>query len=307
MTVIYLVCEIETAEAEIALQWLAEHEISSLQQNPEDSDFQHVVFWWFDNFNQKLDSASRYGTIDATHIVEFKEKLDGPHAHQLQSDPSKMSVNRTKRRSLQNIDAALPSLSINKNKEPSIVSQGMSEEQKPIVQEEKDKFYNIHQLWYCLRFLASKDQMLPTFSGWCVSKDINYIRVKNEQVKKTTMIYLPPVNSPTKEFSTIKKGFEILIQRAKRVNIPYINVTLDVEGALKAYKVLWYFQDEFKSIFIHLGDFHFMKECFNFIACLISGSVFEDIVHQAGLCSSGSLQSMPTSLKHQKGSCFKDF
>ena len=89
-----------------------------------------------------------------------------------------------------------------------------------------------------LRFLASKDQMLPTFSGWCVSKDINYLRVKNEQVEKTTMIYLPPVNSPITEFSSIKKVIEILIELAKRVNIPYINVTLDVGGALKAYKVL---------------------------------------------------------------------
>ena len=91
-------------------KWLAEHEISSLQQ---DHEVQHVVFWWFDNFSHKLDSASGYGTIDATHIVEFKEKVDGSHAHQLQSDPLKMSVNR----------AALPSLSINKNKEPSVVSQ----------------------------------------------------------------------------------------------------------------------------------------------------------------------------------------
>ena len=72
-----LVCEIETAEAEIALQWLAEHEISSIQQDYEDSDVQHIVFWWSDNFSQKLDSASGYGTIDATHIVEFKEKVDG--------------------------------------------------------------------------------------------------------------------------------------------------------------------------------------------------------------------------------------
>ena len=143
-----LACEIETAEAEIALQWLAEHEISSIQQDHKDSDVQHIVFWWFDNFNQKLDSASGYGTIDATHIAEFKEKVDGSHAHQLQSDPSKMSVNCTKRRSLQNIDAALPSLSISKTKEPSIVSQGMSEEQKLAVQEEEEKFYYIYQLWY---------------------------------------------------------------------------------------------------------------------------------------------------------------
>ena len=161
--------------------------------------------------------------------------MDGSHAHQLQSDTSKMSVNRTKRRSLQNIDAALPSLSINKNKEPSIVSQGMSEAQKQIVQEEEKKFYYIGQLWYYLQFLASEDQMLPTFSGWCVSKDINYLLVKNEQVEKTTIIYLPPVNSPSTEFSTIKKVFEILIERVKLVNIPYISVTLDAGGALKAY------------------------------------------------------------------------
>ena len=284
-----LVCEIETAEAEIALQWLAEHEISSLQQDHEDSDVQRIVFWWFDNFNQKLDSASGYGTIDATHIVKFKEKVDVSNAHQLQSDPSNTSINRTKRRSLQNIGAVLPSLSINKNKEPSIVSQEMGEAQKLTEQEEKETFYYIHQLWYYLRFLASKDQMLPTFSGWCVSKDINYLRVKNEQVEKTSMIYLPPVNSPITEFSTIKKVFEILIDRAKRANMLYINVTLDVGGALKEYKVLWNFQDEFKSIFIHLGDFHFMKECLNFLGCLISGSSFEDIVHQAELCSPGSL------------------
>ena len=131
--------------------------------------------------------------------------------------------------------------------------------------------------------------MLPTFSGWCVSKNINYLRVKNEQVEETTMIYLPSVNSPVTEFSTIRKVFETLIERAKRVNIPYINVNLDVRGALKTYKVLWNFQDEFKSIFIHLADLHFMKECFNFLGYLISGSGFEDIVHHAGLCSPGSL------------------
>ena len=169
-----LVCEIETAEAEIALQWLAEHEISSLQQDHEDSDVQHIVFWWLDNFNQKLDSASGYGTIDATHIVEFTE------------------------------------------------------------------------------------------------------------------------------FSTIKKVFEILIDRAKRANIPYINVILDVGGALKAYKVLWNCQDEFNSIFIHLGDFHFIKECVNFLRCLISGSGFEAVVHQAELCSPGSLNGVISSSHYNR-------
>ena len=32
-----------------------------------------------------------------------------------------------------------------------------------------------------------------------------------------------------------------------------------------------------------------MKECFGVVGSLISGSEFEDIIHQSGLCSSGSL------------------
>ena len=39
-----LVCEIETAESEIALQWIAEDEISSLQQDHEDGDVRHIIF-----------------------------------------------------------------------------------------------------------------------------------------------------------------------------------------------------------------------------------------------------------------------
>ena len=66
-------------------------------------------------------------------------------------------------------------------------------------------------------------------------------------------------------------------------------MTFDVGAALKVSKVLWNFQDEFRSIFIHLGDFHFMKECFNFARWLISGSNFEDTVHLAELGSPGSL------------------
>ena len=104
------------------------------------------------------------------------------------------------------------------------------------------------------------------------------------------MIYLSLVNnSPITEFSTITKVFEILIQRAKRANILHINVTLHVRGALKTYKVLWNFQDEFKNIFIHLSDFHFIKECVSFLGFLMSGSGFEDTVHQARVCSLGSL------------------
>ena len=64
-------------------------------------------------------------------------------------------------------------------------------------------------------------------------------------------------------------------------NKPYANVTLDLGGAMNAYKVIWNCQNKFANAVIHLGDFHFMKEGFNCIGKLTKGSGFEDIVFQS--------------------------
>ena len=49
------------------------------------------------------------------------------------------------------------------------------------------------------------------------------------------------------------------------VNMPYINITLDVGAAINAYKTIWSHQEEYKNISIHLGCFHFLKENFQVI------------------------------------------
>ena len=46
------------------------------------------------------------------------------------------------------------------------------------------------------------------------------------------------------------------------VYMPYVNITLDVGAAMNAYKLIWNFQERFRNVVIHLGDFHFMKENF---------------------------------------------
>ena len=144
------------------------------------------------------------------------------------------------------------------------------------------------------RVLSSNDQFLPTFSGWCVA--IQTGQLADTEIEKTSLSYLPPVNHPITDFATIYKVFEIIQNRARKANMPYANLTLDVGAAINAYKVLWNYEN-IKNIVIHLRDFHFMKECFGVVGSLISGSGFEDIIHQSGLCSSGSLNGV-TSASH---------
>ena len=83
---------------------------------------------------------------------------------------------------------------------------------------------------------------------------------------------------------------KFLLKQAKKMNLQYCNITLDVGAAMNAYLVEWMKQEEFKNIIIHLGDFHFIKENFKVLGLLIKNSGFLDIVFCSGICSSGRLK-----------------
>ena len=59
-----------------------------------------------------------------------------------------------------------------------------------------------------------------------------------------------------------------------RCNMLFVNITLDVGAAMKAYKCAWSNPESFKNFVIHLGDFHFIKENFQ----VSSHLVFRDSV-----------------------------
>ena len=276
-----LVCEVETAEAEAAQKWMSESQSPQQNQDPSNRDIV-LTYWWFDNFNQKLESQTGAGAIDSIHIVEFSER-----SHVDPERSAIVNVPRSKRQSLTTSAMNLPRVKVDKKKEPSVVSTPLSEDWRKQMYEKVKDFKKLYKIWMLGRILSSKDQFLPTFSGWCVA--IQTGKLGDKEIEKTSLTYLPPVNHPITDFVTIYKVFEIIQNRAKVANSPYANVTLDVGAAINAHKVLWNHEEKFKNIVIHLGDFHFMKECFGAVGSLISGSGFEDIVHQSGLCSTGGL------------------
>ena len=82
-----VVCEIETAEAELSMRNL------SLNEEPLEETF--LTFWCADNFSQNIETLIGHGTINSTHIVEFSE----PNFRELPS-AGLTTIPRSKRRSL---------------------------------------------------------------------------------------------------------------------------------------------------------------------------------------------------------------
>ena len=72
----------------------------------------------------------------------------------------------------------------------------------------------------------------------------------------------------------------------------YSYITLDVGAAIKVYHVIWNNPNLWSDIIIQLGDFHAIIVYFEAIGRFVSGSGFEDILFQAGLCSTGSLNGL---------------
>ena len=67
---------------------------------------------------------------------------------------------------------------------------------------------------------------------------------------------------------------------------------MDVGAAIKAYHVVWNDAEYWNDIIIHLGHFHTMMTFFGIIGTFQSGSGFEEIVYQSGLCTSGSINTL---------------
>ena len=63
-----LVCEVETSQAELAMQDEQYEELTD-----DDLNQPRLTYWWADNFNQTIETQTGHGAIDSTHIVEFSE------------------------------------------------------------------------------------------------------------------------------------------------------------------------------------------------------------------------------------------
>ena len=80
----------------------------------------------------------------------------------------------------------------------------------------------------------------------------------------------------------------------------YTHITVDAGAAAKFLHVVWNNPVEFKRVLIHFGDFYGMWELFSIIGKVVQGSGFEDIVYQAGLCTSGGINGIIAGKYHNR-------
>ena len=199
-----------------------------------------------ENFNIKVDRIGG-GSINTTHLMAFQE-----HQSHCQSNINTITNPRKKSQVLFYKDVSVEVKPVNVYKKPEKIQLRNA----TCNAEKKDYFKNLYTTWIYIRKQNNFNQIYPVLKGWLLSQ-----RAENsETLTKTSETFLPPITIKVTEFATIQKYLTYLQSMAASVNMPHVNVTLDVGAAINSYKTIWSLPNQYHCIVIHLGSFHFLKE-----------------------------------------------
>ena len=241
-------CEIETAQA-LKSQQLAQNAIA-LPLVPSSENNYVLTILWVDNFDVKVERQTSSSSINTTHLVAFQEKDEYTILRN-----ENISITRSKKRTIQ-APAKMPSNNRVNSKSAPTLFNNLYDDNVKDANEHRQMVVKIF-LWLYLRKENSFDQVIPNLSGWLLKHR------NDDNLSKTILTYLPPmINSKVNEFDTIITYIDYLKMLGEQVNMPYINISLNVGAAINAFKMVWHYSMKYKNVVIHLGDFHSMKENF---------------------------------------------
>ena len=238
-------CEIETALAESTIVRSKEKNILPILPIGDETV---LTYFWVDNFYVNVESQKGGGSVHTTHLMAFQESDDG-----ITNNTNRdINLPRSKKRKVSAESETPNTIFIDKNIEPPKFNKIVMSNYVPA------RLSALYLLWLYFRKCNSLDQVVPAFTGWLMKNR----RKHSPKLIKTSETYLPPILSKVTEFSSIQKYVEYLQSLAASVNMPYVNITLDVGAAMNAFKFIWNGTEKYSDVIIHLGSFHFIKENF---------------------------------------------
>ena len=94
---------------------------------------------------------------------------------------------------------------------------------------------------------------------------------------------------PITDYATVQQCIVRSQQASLELRQPFTFVTMDLAGAKIAYDILWQSPQLYSDVIIHLGAFHAMCSYMGSLGKMMTGSGFEDILIESGVCASGSI------------------
>lgn len=247
----------------------------------------------FDNFDQLLSVVHGLSSVHTAHGIMLQEVEGTNHGGAYRTMPS---IPRTGERSLNLTQEDLPECFITQRKSPPYAIKHLTVGGEDAL--ERVKSSSLH--WILLRKYSSmSDQEVPAWAGF-----ISLCGQVPE--KKTTLDYYPVIHHPITEYKTVQECLRLAEEATREVGQEYVIITFDLGVCMKAYPIVWNRPDQYKKHIILIGTFHLACAYFKMLGKKLDGAGFGDILLEAGLISSGSLQGVLSGKHYERAlSCHK--
>ena len=238
-----------------------------------------VAMVCFDNFDINEETPSGSGTTHTTHGIIIQEvQLAKTTDVMLESMDS---IPRTHERSIKFTVSDLPPC-YKKHAEP-VVAVQPSGHQLDITCF-NTKLTESECLWIICRAFCNAMHTVPDWSGW-ISKTVG-----EYEFCKSEIGYMEPIFHPITDYSTVLECIVRSVMVSQELNQAYTFVTMDLAAAKIAYDIQWENAERFSKVVINLGAFHTMCSFMGSIGKFMAGSGFEEIIIEAEVCASGSIE-----------------
>ena len=137
-------------------------------------------------------------------------------------------------------------------------------------------------LWLLARLHSGEDQTIPSWTGF-------NILVRNEHVvAKDSVGYLPTINAPATDMSTVYQVLTKSLQVKETFSLQSIVVVFDQALYAKATEIKWKHSAQFNDIVLRMGVFHTICTFLAVIEKRFQVAGLRDVCVESGLIADGS-------------------
>ena len=137
--------------------------------------------------------------------------------------------------------------------------------------------------WLVIRMLDKDKCNVPGWAG--------FVSLTGEKPERLTVLdYYPVIHKPLTQNSTVQECLRVAQKATEELGQLYVYTTFDLGVCMKAYPIIWNHPEKFSKHIIMIGTFHLAMGFYKMIGKKMEGSGFGDILLEANMVSSGSLQ-----------------
>ena len=253
-----------------------------------------IIHFCWDNFDLNEETPSGAGTTHSTHGIVIQERSEADHSEDEDRGPA-VIIDKNKQRSAFHRDTVLEPCFVKGRPDPVLNAQCSGE--RNILKEFSNVAKASDATWVLCRSLSVQhgNQSVPDWGGW-VS-----LTGKKGQEPISKVEYMPPINAPITDNSTVMHVLHISQEATDAVGQPFTFVTFDLAAAKKAYDIIWTYPQRFHNVIVLLGAFHMACTFMGAIGKMMRGSGLEEVLIESQVCASGSLEKVLNGKHYNRG------